>query len=291
MPKGSVGRSILILSLVSVLPMEARAQSGTAVVRVIAQSPGSGSFQFTGTPSGSVAAGGTLSAPSLSPGSYATTAAGAAQLLSVTCDDAASGTPSVGDPATRSATFNIEAGETVTCTFTYTQPQSQQTEQEAPTAAEAPPAGVNPFETPDEGFEDFPVPGNLPPDAGTYPAPKGGPWDASNHLGSMTCTGFAAPLKPSQESGTLEVSDDGLTVVGTGFGAGTAPVTMHAVSQINGRYQGSVGGSQDGIPMTINFFWQLVTDEYIIGYLTSTVSQSGMTCRMFRTYDLRYTGS
>lgn len=289
MPQGSVGRFILILSFVGLFPVDASAQSGTAVVRVVAQSPAVGGIQFTGTPSGSVAAGGTLTAPSLSPGSYTTTAAGASQLVSVTCDDAASGTPSVGNMATRSATYNIEAGETVTCTFTYGPPQSQQTEEEAPTA-EAPPEGVNPFETPDEGFEDFPLPGDLPPNAGTFRAPKAGPWNVSNHLGEMACTGFVAPLTPSQDSGTLEVNDDGSTVVGRGFSASTATITMHAVSPINGRYQGSFGGSQDGIPMTMNFFWQLVTDEWIVGYLTSTYSASGMTCRIFRTYDLRYAG-
>ncbi len=71
---------------------------------------------------------------------------------------------------------------------------------------------------------------------------------------------------------------------------GTAPLTMHAVPAITGRYTGSVGGSQDGIPMTIEFIWQLVTDEWIIGYLTSTVNASGMTCNMFRTYELEYAG-
>lgn len=37
-------------------------------------------------------------------------------------------------------------------------------------------------------------------------------------------------------------------------------------------------------------FWQLVTDEWIIGYLTSHVDTQGMTCNLFRTCELRYTG-
>ena len=295
MPIRIVGRSILITCCVALLPAVGAAQSGTAVVRVVSQSPGGGSFQFTGIPSGSVAAGASLSAPSLAPGSYTTTQSAAAeQLVGIACDDMGSGTPSVGDVATRSATFHIDAGETVTCTFTYAGPDAEDRSRSPESSPEdaAPPAdGTNPFTDPDEGFDDFPVPDDLPPNAGTFRKPKAGPWDASNHLGSMACTGFSAPLKPSEDRGTLEVSDDGQTVVGTGFSGDTAPVTMHAVPGINGRYQGSVGGSQDGIPMTIEFFWQLVTDEYIVGYLTSTVSQSGMTCRMFRTYDLRYAGS
>lgn len=295
MPIRIVGLPILVAFCVALFPAVAAAQSGTAVVRVVSQSPGGGSFQFTGTPSGSVAAGASLSAPSLAPGSYTTTQSAAAeQLVGIACDDMGSGTPSVGDVATRSATFHIDAGETVTCTFTYAGPDAEDrsgSPESSPENAASPADGTNPFSDPDEDFADFPIPDDLPDDAGTYRAPKAGPWTASNHLGSMACTGFSAPLKPSTESGTLDVSDDGLTVVGTGFSAGTAPVTMQAVPAINGRYWGTVGGSQDGIPMTIEFVWQLVTDEYIVGYLTSTVSQSGMTCRMFRTYDLRYTGS
>lgn len=291
MPKGSAGLFVLIMCHMVLLPVETSAQSGTAAVRVILQSPAAGSFQFTGTPSGSVAAGGTLSAPALAVGRYTTTQSAApAQLVGVACDDEASDTPSVGDMATRSATFQIDAGETVTCTFTYAAPEPRESEDTNPGKDSAPSEGSNPFTSPDDGFDDFPAPDDLPPNAGTFRAPKAGPWNASNHLGEMVCTAFAAPLKPSQESGTMEVSDDGRTVVGTGFGGDTKPITMHAVPRIIGRYQGTVG-SQDGIPMTIEFFWQLVTDEWIVGYLTSTVNQSGMTCNMFRTFELRYTGT
>ena len=65
---------------------------------------------------------------------------------------------------------------------------------------------------------------------------------------------------------------------------------MTADALITGRYSGSVGDFQDGVAMTIDFYWQLVNDEFIIGYLTSTVNREGMTCNMFRTFDLRYMG-
>jgi hypothetical protein len=56
-------------------------------------------------------------------------------------------------------------------------------------------------------------------------------------------------------------------------------------------YRGTVGGSQDGIPMTIEFVWQVRDEKRISGSLSSSVSQQGMTCNMSRTYELAYGGS
>ena len=294
MPKQSVRLSLVLLSWIGLFAVEARAQ-GSAIVRVIVQSPTApASFDFTGTPSGSVPAGGSLTASSLSPGSYTSTQAGAgtqAALVAIACDDVGSSAPSVGSVATRSATFNIEIGETVTCTFTYAAPETQErSDSPSDPGTGDNPAGTNPFADPDNDFDDFPDPDNLPALAGTFAVPKAGPWDVYNHQGRMACTGFAAPLPEARDRGTIEVRDGGRTLYGVGMSEGTAPLTMHAIPAINGRYAGSVGGSQDGIPMTIEFFWQLVTDEWIIGYLTSTVNASGMTCNMFRTFELEYAG-
>lgn len=292
MPRPSVRLSLALLISIGLPAVETRAQ-GSAVVRVIVQGPTApASFDFTGTPSGSVPAGGSLAASSLSPGSYTSTqaVAGTAMLLAIACDDAGSSAPSVGNVATRSATFNVESGETVTCTFTYGTPETQEPS-DTPTNAGNPAAsGTNPFTDPDADFEDLPDPDNLPAQAGTFAVPKAGPWDVYNHQGRMACTGFAAPLAEARDRGTIDVRDGGRTLYGVGMSEGTAPLTMHSVPAITGRYTGSVGGSQDGIPMTIEFVWQLVTDEWIIGYLTSTVNASGMTCNMFRTYELEYAG-
>jgi hypothetical protein len=96
------------------------------------------------------------------------------------------------------------------------------------------------------------------------------------------------PLAPSQESGILEISDCGWTVVGTGMTEDTAQLTMHAVDQSSGRYTGTVGGAQGPIPMTIAFSWKLNTDEWIVGELNSQVTQQGMTCNMSRPFELKY---
>ena len=113
----------------------------------------------------------------------------------------------------------------------------------------------------------------------------------NNLPGSMVCGSMInMPLSPSREQGVLEVTDCGWTVIGTGMAEDTLPVTMRAVDASSGRYAGSVGGVQDGIPMTINFTWQLNSDEWIVGDLSSEVTQQGMTCRMSRSFELKYAG-
>ena len=77
---------------------------------------GTDSFGYTGTPNGTIAVNnGTISAD-VAPGQYASTEGSKAgwDLTAVACDDA----NSTGSVANRQATFNVEAGETVTCTFT-----------------------------------------------------------------------------------------------------------------------------------------------------------------------------
>ena len=79
---------------------------------------GTDSFDYTGTPAGTISVNnGTISA-NVGPGQYVSTEAAKAgwDLTAVSCDDGNSS----GSAANRQATFNVEAGETVTCTFTNT---------------------------------------------------------------------------------------------------------------------------------------------------------------------------
>ena len=90
-------------------------KKGTVIVKKVMQG-GTDSFGFTGTPNGTIAVNnGTISAD-VAPGQYASTEGSKAgwDLTAVACDDANSS----GSVANRQATFNVEAGETVTCTFT-----------------------------------------------------------------------------------------------------------------------------------------------------------------------------
>jgi len=79
-----------------------------------------GTFTFQGDVSGSIGDGGTLMSDLIPPGTYTATEDDPTpefDLTAILCDDG----NSTGDVGTRTATFNVEAGETVTCTFTNTQ--------------------------------------------------------------------------------------------------------------------------------------------------------------------------
>ena len=80
-----------------------------------------GEIQFTGVPTGTISTNGTLVASNLSSGTYTSTQVDSApdfELTAVEFDDGDSATPSSGDPATRTAVFNPDPGETVRCLLT-----------------------------------------------------------------------------------------------------------------------------------------------------------------------------
>jgi hypothetical protein len=270
----------------------------------------SGTFQFTGVPTGTISSNGTLVATDLEPGTYTTTEVDPTpdfELTSVECDDGSSASPSNGDAQTRTAVFNLDPGETVTCTFVNAQPGAATPAAIAggstasggtqPAVTDSPgginpAAGANPFENPDLDLSDFPLPDELPPGAGDFAVPKAGPWSATHFNGQMNCGQFNLPIPASPpESGTLEVLDDGKTIIGSGLqDAQGVAITMNANPDIQGRYTGSFQGQEQGVPVTMNYFWQVVTDEYIVGYLTASVSAQGTTCTVYRPYELVYSG-
>ncbi len=83
-----------------------------------------GSFTFTGDAAGTISDNGMLMVADLAPGTYTSTEndpTPAFDLTAISCDDGMSATPSSGNVMTRTATFNVDPGETVKCTFTNTQ--------------------------------------------------------------------------------------------------------------------------------------------------------------------------
>jgi uncharacterized repeat protein (TIGR01451 family) len=94
---------------------------GTIIVEKQTSPDGAaGSFTFTGTAAGSISDGGTITVPNLAPGTYTSTEADPTpgfDLTSIICNDA----NSTGDLASRTATFHLDPGETVKCTFTNAQ--------------------------------------------------------------------------------------------------------------------------------------------------------------------------
>ncbi|MBS3792504.1 Ig-like domain-containing protein, partial [Candidatus Bipolaricaulota bacterium] len=92
-------------------------KQGTIVVEKDAVG-GDGDFTFAGDVSGTIRGGGTLTVSDLSPATYTSTETvpDGWNLTSIDCND----DNSSGDIGTGIATFNLEAGETVTCTFENT---------------------------------------------------------------------------------------------------------------------------------------------------------------------------
>ena len=81
-----------------------------------------GSFAFTGDAAGSIGDGQMITVSDLSPGAYSSTETVPTgwDLTDISCDDG----NSTGNEGNATASFNVEAGETVTCTFTNTQQAS-----------------------------------------------------------------------------------------------------------------------------------------------------------------------
>jgi hypothetical protein len=98
-------------------------ERGTIIVKKVTDpspDPSSSQFTFTGDAAGSIGDGGNITVNDLVPGNYSSTETALAgwSLQSVSCDDGSSANPSSGSVATATASFKLDPGETVTCTFT-----------------------------------------------------------------------------------------------------------------------------------------------------------------------------
>ena len=257
-------------------------ESGVVVVRLVMEpAVSAGPFHFRGTPAGATTTGGSLLATGLRPGTYTTTLIDpgpGVRLVAITCDDPGSAGVSEGDVAARTGRFNVGPGETVACVFTLS-PVGASREVSSATAV------ANPFESP-EVLEGFPVPADLPPSAGTFQFPRSGQWEARNNAGEMACTAYAIPLPAVREAGTLDVLSN-RTIRGTGFGQ-AAPFVMTSDPDVTGRYTGTATAFQGLIAVPVSLVWQLVTDERIIGYLRSELTDEA--CAMHQTFELIYVG-
>ena len=92
-------------------------QRGAIIVKKVTNPAGGTGFTFTGDAVGTIDDGGQITVPNLVPGTYTSTESAKTgwDLTSIVCDDS----DSTGSGST--ATFMLQAGETVTCTFTNTQ--------------------------------------------------------------------------------------------------------------------------------------------------------------------------
>ena len=99
------------------------AKRGTIIVEKRTNPAAVGSFTFTGDASGTISNGGQIVVGDFLPGTYVSAESDPTpgfDLTSIACDDGSSSTPSTFDLSTRTATFHLDVGETVMCTFTNT---------------------------------------------------------------------------------------------------------------------------------------------------------------------------
>ena len=91
-------------------------RQGSITIEKVSDPAGGTGFGFTGATAGTIDDGGAITVSDLPAGTYTSTETVPAGwvLADITCDDG----DSTGDIATATATFNVSAGETVTCTFT-----------------------------------------------------------------------------------------------------------------------------------------------------------------------------
>lgn len=108
----------------------------------------------------------------------------------------------------------------------------------------------------------------------------------------MDCGWFSLAIPANApESGVLEVLNGGQTLIGTGLqDVEGVSITLNADPDVNGRYTGAIQGMEQGVPVTINHFWQVVTDDILVGYPTAGVTAEGVNCSVYRSFEMIYTG-
>lgn len=95
----------------------------------------------------------------------------------------------------------------------------------------------------------------------------------------------------STKTGILEVLDDDQTVIGTSLlDAQAGSITMKAIPSMNGCYFGAFEGREQGDPVTINYYRQVVTDAYAVSFLTWCATVEGITCAIYRPFEMIYNG-
>lgn len=113
------------------------------------------------------------------------------------------------------------------------------------------------------------------------------------HFAGHTACGtmnLSIPASPP-ENGILEVKDGVRALVGSGLRQDeTASVTLHADPGIVGSLTGAVQATAEGAPAAIDYYSQVVTEEYVIGYLTASVMSEGVACNVYRSFEMLYAG-
>jgi hypothetical protein len=242
---------------------------GTAVVRVVTEPEhvAGGTLMFTGTPAGELTlmsgGQGSLTAAGLAVGSHVSKlseidpaiAAAGYTLTEIRCDDQDSADPSIGKLENRAAILRIEESETVTCTFVLSMGEV----------------------------------GSIG-SASDCICPKEGRWNVQNLEGAMDCRGafvLNRKLKPVRDKGVILVMEDDCSRL---FGDSTTKKEEDVLmTRVDGcGYAGTIDGEEEGIDMVIDVIWTIENQQLIKGEMSSTTSQMGITCDLYRPFELTF---
>ena len=173
-------------------------------------------------------------------------------LDAVDCDDEDSEIGSIGNVERRTATFRLEPGENVTCTFHLTIPSET-----------------------DRSIR----------------APKAGPWNSVNARGSIACGGFSQGIPRTTDKGRLQVKQGGRQLVGTSLGdSGRSKLVLRHDDAKPGTWRGKLKARQQGVSMTLTYVVEMVNDERLNGTLSAKFKAGGQSCKLGRKFTLTYAG-
>ncbi len=243
--------------------------TGTAIVRVVTEPElvAGGTFTFTGVPEGDLVltsgGQGTLTAEGMAVGNQVSklsevdpqAATAGYTLTDIRCDDQKSPNPSIGKLENGAAIFRIEESETVTCEFVLSK-------RDAVVAR----SGVDCI------------------------CPKEGRWNAQNLEGSMDCKGafvMNRKFKPVRDNGIILVMEEDCSSL---FGDSTTKKEADALmTRVDGcGYKGTFESEEEGVDMVIDVIWTIESPERITGEMTSSTSQMGITCDLYRPFELTF---
>ena len=177
------------------------------------------------------------------------------ELTEIRCDDQDSSNPSLGKLESGAAIFRIEESETVTCEFVLSKGDVGST---------------------GSGIESICL--------------KEGRWNVQNLEGKMDCRGAFAmnrKLKPVKDNGVILVLEEDCSRI---FGDSTTKKEEDMLmTRVEGNlFEGTIDGEEEGIDMVIDVIWNIESPERVSGEMSSSTSQMGITCDLFRPFELTF---
>ena len=120
--------------------------------------------------------------------------------------------------------------------------------------------------------------------------PKEGHWEMPNLEGKFECRGAALlnrKLKKNTKWGTTVMMKEDCSVI---FGDGKKKKDEEGlVSLVEGcGYEGVIEAEEQGVKVAFDVVWAVHSPEHITGEMTGTLSHTGITCDIFRPFEMNW---